>query len=258
MRIEDALANPERRKQIERLKAVRARGHRGQDAQRLPVERRLASALQVAQAVKRGMWYGPSLPPDGKRPTTADIINAIAWITGVSRQVLLSKTRTRVVTVSRQVAIAAAIQWTGLSLPRVGHLFGGLNHTTVLHAVRIVEKRRAEGHEATCELIEQLAERLGQEWVPHAKDLGPRYVNRSRPDPWTPERLADLERLWAENAYQRDIAVVLGGGISQNAVSHKLQDLRRAKPDAMAIVDRQRHEAQLAAQREKKRWKAAR
>jgi len=51
---------------------------------------------------------------------------------------LLSKRRTRTVTRPRQLAMALAKELTSHSLPEIGQAFGGRDHTTVLHATRVV------------------------------------------------------------------------------------------------------------------------
>ena len=63
------------------------------------------------------------------------------------RQVdLLSKRRTRSVARPRQVAMAMAKELTEHSLPEIGDFFGGRDHTTVLHACRvIVDLRGSDG-----------------------------------------------------------------------------------------------------------------
>ena len=53
-----------------------------------------------------------------------------------------SKKRTRAVARPRQVAMALAKELTQLSLPEIGHNFGGRDHTTVLHACRQIAKLR--------------------------------------------------------------------------------------------------------------------
>jgi chromosomal replication initiator protein len=58
---------------------------------------------------------------------------------------LLSKRRNRSVTRPRQLAMALAKELTNHSLPEIGDAFGGRDHTTVLHACRmIVELRQAD------------------------------------------------------------------------------------------------------------------
>ena len=51
---------------------------------------------------------------------------------------LLSKRRSRSVARPRQVAMALAKELTSHSLPEIGDAFGGRDHTTVLHACRVI------------------------------------------------------------------------------------------------------------------------
>ncbi|HVE43969.1 MAG TPA: chromosomal replication initiator protein DnaA [Gammaproteobacteria bacterium] len=51
---------------------------------------------------------------------------------------LLSKRRSRSVTRPRQIAMALAKELTNHSLPEIGDVFGGRDHTTVLHACRTI------------------------------------------------------------------------------------------------------------------------
>jgi len=53
---------------------------------------------------------------------------------------LLSNKRTRTVTRPRQIAMALAKELTNHSLPEIGQMFGGRDHTTVLHATRKVQE----------------------------------------------------------------------------------------------------------------------
>ncbi|HUL12683.1 MAG TPA: chromosomal replication initiator protein DnaA [Methylococcaceae bacterium] len=58
---------------------------------------------------------------------------------------LLSNKRTRTVTRPRQIAMALAKELTSHSLPEIGQLFGGRDHTTVLHACRkVVELKEGD------------------------------------------------------------------------------------------------------------------
>jgi chromosomal replication initiator protein len=51
---------------------------------------------------------------------------------------LLSKRRSRSVARPRQMAMALAKELTNHSLPEIGDAFGGRDHTTVLHACRVI------------------------------------------------------------------------------------------------------------------------
>jgi chromosomal replication initiator protein len=55
---------------------------------------------------------------------------------------LLSKRRNRSVARPRQIAMALAKELTNHSLPEIGDAFGGRDHTTVLHACRMITDLR--------------------------------------------------------------------------------------------------------------------
>jgi chromosomal replication initiator protein len=55
-----------------------------------------------------------------------------------------ARTNTRRVCRARQVAMCLSARLTDHSLVRIGHFFGGRDHSTVIHACREVEKRRAK------------------------------------------------------------------------------------------------------------------
>jgi chromosomal replication initiator protein len=55
---------------------------------------------------------------------------------------ILSKRRSRSVARPRQVAMALAKELTNHSLPEIGDAFGGRDHTTVLHAYRLINELR--------------------------------------------------------------------------------------------------------------------
>ncbi len=62
---------------------------------------------------------------------------AASW--GVSVEALISKRRNRTVTVPRQVAMYLIKTHLDLPYSDIGHLFGGRNHSTVIHSVNKVE-----------------------------------------------------------------------------------------------------------------------
>ena len=59
----------------------------------------------------------------------------------------VSARRAREVARPRQIAMYLAKQLTPRSLPEIGRRFGGRDHTTVIHAVRQIEKLRGEDSE---------------------------------------------------------------------------------------------------------------
>jgi len=84
---------------------------------------------------------GGVLAADAPPELTPDLIRtrvAQAW--GVSVEALSSKRRTKDLTVPRQVAMYLMRQLLGLSLVEIGRLFGGRDHSTVIHSVEKVEQ----------------------------------------------------------------------------------------------------------------------
>ncbi len=75
-----------------------------------------------------------------RRVKIDDILKLVAAHYNVSRPDLLSSRRTAVVVRPRQVAMYLAKVLTLRSLPEIGRRFGGRDHTTVLHAVRKIER----------------------------------------------------------------------------------------------------------------------
>ena len=55
---------------------------------------------------------------------------------------LLSKRRSRSIARPRQMAMAMAKELTSHSLPEIGDAFGGRDHTTVMHACRVIKELR--------------------------------------------------------------------------------------------------------------------
>jgi len=60
---------------------------------------------------------------------------------------LMSKRRSRSVARPRQIAMSLAKELTNHSLPEIGNAFGGRDHTTVLHACRMIKELRERDHD---------------------------------------------------------------------------------------------------------------
>ena len=75
-----------------------------------------------------------------KRVRIEDIQKLVASRYNVSRSDILSERRTAAVVKPRQIAMYLSKVLTPRSLPEIGRRFGGRDHTTVLHAVRKIEK----------------------------------------------------------------------------------------------------------------------
>lgn len=69
-----------------------------------------------------------------------DILRVISRHYGVTRGDILSERRNRSIVLPRQVGMYLAKRLTARSLPEIGRRFGGRDHTTVLHAIRKIER----------------------------------------------------------------------------------------------------------------------
>lgn len=76
-------------------------------------------------------------------PTIQDIQALVAQTYCVTLCDILSRRRDQRTVRPRHIAIWLARQTTFCSLPEIGQAFGGRDHTTVLHAIRLVEARLA-------------------------------------------------------------------------------------------------------------------
>ena len=89
-------------------------------------------AQTLLQGVLRRQSEGPVLSPERIRETVAR-----RW--RVRPDALSSKRRTKDLTVPRQVAMYLIKETLGMSLSRIGDVFGGRDHSTVIHSIRKVE-----------------------------------------------------------------------------------------------------------------------
>jgi chromosomal replication initiator protein len=118
--------------------------------------RPLTSEL-VNEVLDRLYPRSSSTPPPAR--SIADIQAAACEHFGLSREELLSSTRTARIAWPRQVAMYLARELTEESLPAIGRGFGGRDHTTVLHACRRTSARIA-ADETLREAVENLQRSL--------------------------------------------------------------------------------------------------
>ena len=76
--------------------------------------------------------------------TPVEIMNAVAAYFKISVDELTGKSRQQAIANARQIAMYLCREMTTLSLPKVGQLFGGKDHTTVMYAFRKVESMMKE------------------------------------------------------------------------------------------------------------------
>lgn len=79
-----------------------------------------------------------------RRVTVAEVQGIVSARFGIHPSYMHSSDRRRDVARPRQVAMYLVRQKTRLSLPQIGRAFGGRDHTTVMHACRLIEKLCAE------------------------------------------------------------------------------------------------------------------
>lgn len=74
-----------------------------------------------------------------RKPRAVEIQAAVAAYCGIPVAKMTEQDRHRSVARPRMVAMYLARELTNHSLPAIGRLFGGRDHTTVIHAIRTVE-----------------------------------------------------------------------------------------------------------------------
>jgi chromosomal replication initiator protein len=82
----------------------------------------------------------------GDRPkhvSIQDVFDSVTMFYDAKLSDLLSKKRHKSITVPRQVGMWLARKYTRFSLEEIGGYFGGRDHTTVMHAVKTVEQKKA-------------------------------------------------------------------------------------------------------------------
>lgn len=114
----------------------------------------LRSALGAAAARPRpapAPWLGKDRPPPISFAAAARelagpprmIVHEVATKYGLKTSDLTGPSTKRSVTIPRQEAMFRIRHERGLSLPAVGQIFGGRDHTTILHGIRAHETRLA-------------------------------------------------------------------------------------------------------------------
>jgi chromosomal replication initiator protein len=95
--------------------------------------------------------------------TIESIQKAVCDFYNIRPNELRSKKRTRNVALPRQVAMYLCRRYTEASFPVIGDRFGGRDHSTVIHAAQVVERRLQEdaSFRASVERLERLLDRNG-------------------------------------------------------------------------------------------------
>lgn len=92
---------------------------------------------EVAEAILSDM-----IRSEGLKSITTDMIQKkVAEYFDIRVSDMMSKKRPRAIAFPRQIAMYMVRTLVGSSLPEIGEAFGGRDHTTVLHAIKLIEKR---------------------------------------------------------------------------------------------------------------------
>jgi chromosomal replication initiator protein len=97
----------------------------------------------------------PRASPDRESTPVEDIQHEVSRAFGISRAELVGSTRAATPLRARQVAIFLTRELTDLSLPQIGRLYGGRDHSTVLNSIRRIEARFDEDR-ALVDRVDQL------------------------------------------------------------------------------------------------------
>ena len=95
------------------------------------------SAELIDAVIPKGARRGESTPVE-------EIQRRVSSSFGISRAELVGSTRSATPLRARQVAIYLTRELTDLSLPQIGRLYGGRDHSTVLNSIRRMEARCGE------------------------------------------------------------------------------------------------------------------
>ncbi|MBU2703154.1 chromosomal replication initiator protein [Sporomusaceae bacterium BoRhaA] len=95
------------------------------------------------------------LPNDRPKQITNELIqDEVANFFKIKLDDLSAKKRTRNITFPRQIAMYLCRELTDTSLPRIGEIFGGRDHTTVIHAHDKISRERNEDSKLNTTILE--------------------------------------------------------------------------------------------------------
>ena len=114
--------------------------------------------VELAREALRDRFRGDGSTPATIGITVAAIQATVAREWGVTAEGLKSKTRTKMLTVPRQVAMLLCRELLALQLVEIGNAFGGRDHSTVIHSLDRAEQTCKDdmGFAARVEKVRQL------------------------------------------------------------------------------------------------------
>jgi chromosomal replication initiator protein len=112
------------------------------------LKHRVITVELAREALRDKLKPNDVAPPRSSRHDRMRAIQQrVAGEWGVSLEGLQSKTRTKVLTVPRQVAMYLAREILGMQLVEIGQAFGGRDHSTVIHSLDRVSEMMKEDAE---------------------------------------------------------------------------------------------------------------
>jgi chromosomal replication initiator protein len=127
------------------------------------LKHRVITVDLAREALRDKLRSNDLAPPRSSRHDRLRVIQArVAAEWGVSVEGLQSKTRTKVLTVPRQVAMFLAREILGMQLVEIGQGFGGRDHSTVIHSLERVAEMMKDDAEFRGR-VERVREKLRHE-----------------------------------------------------------------------------------------------
>jgi chromosomal replication initiator protein len=112
------------------------------------LKHRVVTVDLAREALRDKLRSGDGAPPrSGRQDRMGQIQQRVAAEWGITVDGLQSKTRTKNLTVPRQVAMYLAREVLGLQLVEIGQAFGGRDHSTVIHSLERVADMMKESAE---------------------------------------------------------------------------------------------------------------
>jgi chromosomal replication initiator protein len=115
--------------------------------------------IDLARAALQSMIRGGLRGEEGAPLTPERIRDEVARSWNVRPDALISKRRTKDVTLPRQVAMFLVHEILDASLVRIGQAFGGRDHSTVIHSIKKVE-HEMEKDPAFASRVSELRQKL--------------------------------------------------------------------------------------------------
>ena len=102
---------------------------------------RTAIDMNLVQAVLKDIV---PLGEDGNSVSPMEIVRTVADYFKLTQEELFGKSRSQAIVIARQIAMYFCREKTSMSLPKIGALFGGRDHTTVMYAIKKVSDLMSE------------------------------------------------------------------------------------------------------------------